>query len=151
MISTCIIDHRHAIMQRISRPKVAPTITRLPIIQSSLRTHRTWLKKERVVLRRSTASGTSSPTSSRGAVEEGLKLFQKKSYAKAVEHFNTALELNPTDDEAMAALYNLGCAYTKQKQWKLASESIIRAINDYKLKLSVALKVIRLTLINTAC
>ena len=84
-------------------------------------------------------------------MEEGLKLFQKKSYAEAVEHFNTALELNPTDDEAMAALYNLGCAYTKQKQWKLASESIIRAINDYKLKLSVALKVIRLTLINTAC
>lgn len=48
--------------------------------------------------------------------------------------------MKPNDDEARAALYNLGCALAKQKKWAEASESIVTAINAYKLKLSVALK-----------
>lgn len=88
------------------------------------------------------SSGDARPSSAKEAIESGLLSFnQKKSYAEAVQLFSTALELNPSEDEAMAALYNLGCAYTKQKQWKPAAEAIVRAINDHKLKLSVALKV----------
>ena len=84
----------------------------------------------------------SRPASAKEAIESGLRSFnQKKSYAEAVQLFSTALELNPSEDEAMAALYNLGCAYTKQKQWKPAADAIVKAINDHKLKLSVALKV----------
>ena len=51
------------------------------------------------------------------------------------------MDLNPTDDEAMAALYNLGCALSKDKQWKAAADAIVLAINDYRLRLAVALKV----------
>ncbi len=87
-------------------------------------------------------NGDSRPASAKEAIESGLRSFnQKKSYAEAVQLFSTALELNPSEDEAMAALYNLGCAYTKQKQWKPAADAIVKAINDHKLKLSVALKV----------
>lgn len=127
---------------RFPRTRIAATITGRSPIQSQLRIYRARSNKSLISFR--AASGdpvTSRPTTSREAVEGGLTSFQKKSYEEAVKQFNAALELNPTEDEAMAALYNLGCAYTKQKKWKLASEAIIRAINDYKLKLSVALKV----------
>lgn len=49
--------------------------------------------------------------------------------------------MQPNDDEARAALYNLGCALTKQKKFSEAVEAIERAINDYGLKLIVALRV----------
>ncbi|GAX77479.1 hypothetical protein CEUSTIGMA_g4923.t1 [Chlamydomonas eustigma] len=88
-----------------------------------------------------TVSSIEKPKSAKEAVESGLLLFNdKKNYAEAIQLFNTAMQLQPTEDEAMAALYNLGCAYAKMKQWKPASEAIVRAINDYRLKLSVALK-----------
>eukprot|EP00198_Chlamydomonas_reinhardtii_P013350 XP_001702687.1 predicted protein [Chlamydomonas reinhardtii] len=48
--------------------------------------------------------------------------------------------MQPNDDEARAALYNLGCALTKQKKFSEAVEAIERAINDYGLKLIVALR-----------
>ena len=133
----------HTIMQ-IYRPKIAlGGRPRLHLAsQSSPQLYRTWVKKERMTFRTASGGGSSTrPTSSKEAVESGLRSFQTKHYTEAVQLFNTALELNPSEDEAMAALYNLGCAYTKQKQWKPAAEAIVRAINDYKLKLAVALKV----------
>lgn len=48
--------------------------------------------------------------------------------------------MTPNDDETRAALYNMGCALAKQRKWAEAAESIVKAINDYSLKLSVALK-----------
>jgi tetratricopeptide (TPR) repeat protein len=93
-------------------------------------------------LSQDTVTSVERPKSAKEAVEAGLLLFkEKKRYAEAIHLFNTAMELKPTEDEAMAALYNLGCAYAKSKQWKPASEAIVRAINDYRLRLSVALKV----------
>ncbi len=82
------------------------------------------------------------PTSARDAIETATRVFkEEKNYDEAVRLYRLSLEMKPNDDEARAALYNLGCALAKQKKWAEASASIVTAINDYKLKLSVALKV----------
>lgn len=82
------------------------------------------------------------PGTAKEAIEAGLKQFnEQRDYKEAARLFNTALALEASDDEKCAALYNLGCAYTKLKEWKPASDMIVRAINDHKLKLSVALNV----------
>ncbi|KIY95615.1 hypothetical protein MNEG_12345, partial [Monoraphidium neglectum] len=81
------------------------------------------------------------PTSAKQAVEEGLEAFnERKDYAEALRLFNAAMGLKPTNEEASAALYNAGCAHAKQKEWQKASDAILRAVNDYNLKLSVALQ-----------
>ena len=49
--------------------------------------------------------------------------------------------MNPSDDEARSAMFNMGCALAKQKQWASAAEAVVTAINKYQLKLVVALKV----------
>jgi hypothetical protein len=97
----------------------------------------------RLILRLASAtSPKTQPTSAKEAIEAGLKLFaEEKDYVEAARLFTAATEMRANDDEMRAALYNLGCAYTKLKQWKPAADSIVRAINDHKLKLSVALKV----------
>ena len=88
---------------------------------------------------RSTVSDA--PSTAKSCVEAGLKSFQeRKDYQEAIRLFNLSLTMNPNEEEITAALYNLGCAHAKLKQWKPASEAIVRAINDHRLKLSVALK-----------
>lgn len=82
------------------------------------------------------------PSSAKEAVEAGLNEFaQQRNYDEAVRLFKTAMELNPSSEEAAAALFNLGCAYAKQRKFKEASEAIGEAINEHSLKISVALKV----------
>lgn len=82
------------------------------------------------------------PTSAKQAVEEGLAAFNdQKDYAEALRLFQAAMELRPTEQEAIAALYNAGCAHAKRKEWREASQSILKAVNEYNLKLSVALQV----------
>lgn len=82
------------------------------------------------------------PKNARDAIETGtLVLKDKQDYVEAVRLYNLAMQMNPNDDEARAALYNMGCAYAKQKQWQKSTDAILRAINDYQLKLSVALRV----------
>lgn len=82
------------------------------------------------------------PESATDAIETGTRVFkEEKNSEEAIRLYQLAMQMQPNEDEARAALYNLGCAYAKQKRWKEASENIIRAINDYKLKLVVALKV----------
>ncbi len=108
---------------------------------------------QRIVAQASNASveRRPKPTSAKEAIETGLVVFKEKhDYEEAVLLFKAALELKPNDDEAMAALYNLGCALTKLKQWKPAADAIVSAVNDYRLKLSVALKV-RSTFASHAC
>lgn len=51
------------------------------------------------------------------------------------------MQLSPDEDEARAALYNAACCHTKLKQWDSAVECAMKAINDYDLKLVVALRV----------
>jgi tetratricopeptide (TPR) repeat protein len=77
------------------------------------------------------------------AVEKGLVLFEKGEINAALSAFQLAITLSPTEDEACAALYNSACCYTKLKQWQPAVDSVTSAVNDYNLKLDVALKVYR--------
>ena len=82
------------------------------------------------------------PSSARDAIETGTRLFkEQQDLDEAIRLYRLSLDMKPNEDEARAALYNLGCALAKQKKWQEATDSIVRAINDYKLKLIVALKV----------
>jgi tetratricopeptide (TPR) repeat protein len=75
-------------------------------------------------------------------VEEGLAAFnERKDYAEALRLFKAAMALKPSEPEAIAALYNAGCAHAKRKEYKEAAAAILSAVNDYNLKLSVALAV----------
>ncbi|KAI8464506.1 MAG: hypothetical protein J3K34DRAFT_114825 [Monoraphidium minutum] len=92
---------------------------------------------------RSSAAGkvAPAPTSAKQAVEEGLAAFnERKDYGESLRLFKVAMELSPSDEEAIAALYNAGCAHAKQREWRAAADSILRAVNGYNLKLSVALQ-----------
>eukprot|EP00775_Hariotina_reticulata_P014332 gene14332-58_t len=81
------------------------------------------------------------PLSAKQAVETGLSAFKdRRDYDESVRLFKAALQLQPSSEEACAALFNLGCAYAKQRKYKEASEAIGRAVNEYGLKLTVALK-----------
>ena len=81
------------------------------------------------------------PKSARDAVERGQQCFNRGAYADALQLFRVALELQPDEDEARAALYNGACAQAKLKQWQAAADSVARAVNEYSLKLEVAAKV----------
>jgi tetratricopeptide (TPR) repeat protein len=75
-------------------------------------------------------------------VELGLKAFKEdRAYEDSVRLYKIAMDSRPNEDEARAAMYNMGCAYVKLKQWQEATNCIVSAINDYNLKLSVALQV----------
>lgn len=74
------------------------------------------------------------------AVELGLEKFQSGDAATALGLFLQAQQLNPSEDELCAALYNSACAYTKLKRWQEAADAVFTAVDDYNLKLVVALK-----------
>jgi len=83
----------------------------------------------------------SEPKSAKEAVETGLKVFtEEKNYGEAIRLFNAAMQLKPSSEEAAAALFNLGCAYAKQRKWKEACAALKQAIDDHNLKLSVAVQ-----------
>jgi tetratricopeptide (TPR) repeat protein len=86
------------------------------------------------------ATTNSLPATATACVETGLTKFEKGDAQGALKLFQRALELNPNDDEARAALYNSACALTKLKRWEEAANAVISAVNDRDLKLSVALR-----------
>lgn len=57
--------------------------------------------------------------------------------------FPYLVHMQPSEDEARSAMYNMGCALAKQKQWARAADCVMEAINKHQLKLTVALKVNR--------
>lgn len=71
----------------------------------------------------------------------GQQAFDKAEYEEALQLFSRAMSLSPNEDEARAALYNGACAKAKLKNWQGAADDVIRAVNEYKLKLEVAVKV----------
>lgn len=96
----------------------------------------------RVLAAAGTKSSKPTPSSAKAAVEAGLQEFQQsKDYKEAVRLFKAALDLQPSSEEAAAALFNLGCAYAKLRDFKGAAEAIGTAINQHNLKLTVALQV----------
>lgn len=61
---------------------------------------------------------------------EGVKLYQAKKYAKAVEKFQEALKLSPDDADI---IYKIGLSAYKAKKYDLAVDEFSKAIeNDYK-------------------
>ncbi|CAL5219467.1 g1302 [Coccomyxa viridis] len=80
------------------------------------------------------------PGSASEAVLQGQQAFDKAEYDAALQLFSTAMTMRPSDDEARAALYNGACAKAKLKDWQGAADDVLRAVNDYKLKLEVAVK-----------
>ncbi|KAK9822081.1 hypothetical protein WJX74_005614 [Apatococcus lobatus] len=85
---------------------------------------------------------TSSPAkdSAKSSVETGLKLFSDGKFRDALQYFESAMQAGPSDDEARAALYNSACAHAKLKQWQPATDAVRKAVNDYQLRLTVAIK-----------
>ena len=81
------------------------------------------------------------PGSASEAVQQGQQAFDKAEYDAALQLFSRAMTMRPNDDEARAALYNGACAKAKLKDWQGAAHDVITAVNDYKLKLEVAVKV----------
>ena len=75
------------------------------------------------------------------AVQQGQQAFDRAEYDTALQLFSKAMFMRPNDDEARAALYNGACAKAKLKDWQGAADDVLRAVNDYKLKLEVAVKV----------
>ena len=94
----------------------------------------------------STAVVDPAPQSAREAVERGQQCFDRRQYAEALQLFQAALELQPDEDEARAALFNGSCAHARLKQWKAAADGVVRAVNEYSLKLEVAAKVCTLSM-----
>ncbi len=90
------------------------------------------------------------PGSASEAVLQGQQAFDKAEYDAALQLFSTAMTMRPSDDEARAALYNGACAKAKLKDWQGAADDVLRAVNDYKLKLEVAVKVNTCTCTSTA-
>ena len=50
------------------------------------------------------------------------------------------VQLNPSQDEARAALYNKGCCHAQMEQWAEAAEAVQQACNNYGLRLAVAIE-----------
>ena len=89
----------------------------------------------------STTAPAATPKTAREAVEQGQQSFDRKDYAEALRLFKAALELRPNGDEARAALYNKACAHARLKKWQEAADDVVRAVNEYGLRLEVAVKV----------
>jgi len=73
-------------------------------------------------------------------VNEGLQAFDRNQYKKALEAFNTAEGMNPTEMELQAITYNRACAHTKLGDLPAACEDLKRAVNDYGVKYSTVVK-----------
>lgn len=97
-------------------------------------------RRDQHVRRRLVAQQATASSPAAKSVEQGLELFQQGKYEEALALFVKAQQQNPNEDEGRAACYNAACAHTKLRQWKLAADAAVKAINEYELKLSVALK-----------
>lgn len=86
-------------------------------------------------------SQAEAPSTAKEAVEAGLDAFQKGDAEKAYSLFSRAMQLQPTSEEGQAASYNSACALTRLKRYKEAADAVLQAVNEYGLKLDVAVKV----------
>jgi len=87
----------------------------------------------------STPADTQMPTSAMDAVNTGLTLFSKGRVGDALVQFDAALEMQPSPEEAQAALYNKACCHTRRDEWEKASQALQLALKQYNLKFSVIL------------
>lgn len=85
------------------------------------------------------SSETATPSSPADAINSGLALFSKGRVKDALALFDAALEMNPSEEEAQAALYNKACCHVRSEEGKEASKALRRALKQYNLKFSVIL------------
>lgn len=115
-------------------------VLRKPLVRSAPQSARRCIRV--LAAKAETKPGKPAPQSAREAVETGLAAFaERKDYDEAVRMFQTAMELQPSSEVAAAALFNMGCAYARQRKFKEAADVIGEAINKHQFKISVALKV----------
>ena len=85
-----------------------------------------------------TEAGDISVQTAEEAVNEGLAALEKRSNPiEAIELFRRALVMNPTAQEASAAIYNIACCYVEMKEWQKAADQIVVAVNDYRLDVKI--------------
>lgn len=81
------------------------------------------------------------PATAKVAVERGLEAFKTGDSKEALALFRKSMSMNPSQDEARAALYNSACCLAKEKQWQAAADAVAEACNNYGLKYAIAVKV----------
>ena len=81
------------------------------------------------------------PATAKAAVERGLEAFRTGDSKEALALFRKGMSMNPSQDEARAALYNSACCLVKEKQWQAAADAVAEACNKYGLKYAIAVKV----------
>ena len=70
-----------------------------------------------------------------------MEAFANGNTSEALALFRRSMSMNPSEEEARAALYNSACCLTKEKQWQAATDAVTEAINNYGLKYAVAQEV----------
>ncbi|KAL3152224.1 hypothetical protein ABBQ32_001308 [Trebouxia sp. C0010 RCD-2024] len=80
------------------------------------------------------------PSTAKAAVEQGLEAFATGDTKEALTLFRKGMSMNPSQDEARAALYNSACCLVLEKQWQAAADAVAEACNKYGLKYAIALK-----------
>ena len=88
------------------------------------------------------ATAQQGPATAKAAVERGLEAFGKGDSKEALALFRKGMSMNPSQDEARAALYNSACCLVKEKQWQAAADAVAEACNKYGLKYAIAIKVV---------
>lgn len=86
-------------------------------------------------------AGGSKPRTAREAVDRGTAVLNSGSWAgaaaEALELFELATRMDPSEDEARAALYNMACALSRLERYKDAQEPLLMAVNELGVKYSV--------------
>ena len=75
-----------------------------------------------------------------GLATAGLKFSPFSWHWQACSQHGAFVQLNPSQDEARAALYNKGCCHAQMEQWAEAAEAVQQACNNYGLRLAVAIE-----------
>ena len=118
-------------------------------VSASARTHTNAVphRARRSTLRRRSSSNnhdvsaaTKTELAADVAVNRGLLAFKRGEYLEAASLFDSAVRCATNDTETRAGLYNLACCYSKLGKFDDASDCLQRVINEYGLKIDVALE-----------
>ena len=74
-------------------------------------------------------------------MERGTAILSSGTWAgapgEALELFELATQMDPSEDEARAALYNMACALSRLGRFRDAQEPLLMAVNELGVKYSV--------------
>ncbi|XP_057870151.2 protein LOW PSII ACCUMULATION 1, chloroplastic isoform X2 [Cryptomeria japonica] len=92
-----------------------------------------------VICASATETTSINSTNAKDAVNLGLSLFNQGRIKDAIIQFEKALSLDPSPDEARAALYNKACCHASREEGGKTAEALRMALRDYNLNFSVIL------------